>query len=107
VDLQTATHSCGNDLTEEALRRRCWLQQQPDFNGGQGRGELAIGFPACNGRLPDECATVLQILQDGGSSTFWVGKSLGVGKMDIAAGAGKSAWPLQKGPGFLGGETNQ
>ena len=81
------------------------------LNGMAAVTELAIGFPGCNGHLPDECATVGQILQDGGWSTFWVGKNHGVAETNIAAGSTKREWPLQKGfdrfYGFFGGETNQ
>ena len=81
------------------------------LNGMAAVTELAIGFPGCNGHLPDECATIGQILQDGGWSTFWVGKNHGVAETNIAAGSTKREWPLQKGfdrfYGFFGGETNQ
>jgi len=81
------------------------------LNGMASVTELALGFPGCNGHLPDECATIGQILQDGGWSTFWVGKNHGVAETNIAAGATKKEWPLQKGfdrfYGFFGGETNQ
>ena len=52
-----------------------------------------------------------QILQDGGWSTFWLGKSHLVPETDVATGASRKQWPLQKGfdryYGFLGAETNQ
>jgi arylsulfatase len=52
-----------------------------------------------------------QILQDGGWSTFWVGKNHNVTEQDVAPGASRKQWPLQKGfyrfYGFIGGETNQ
>ena len=51
------------------------------------------------------------MLQDNGYSTFWLGKNHNVPEQDIASGASRSEWPLQKGfdryYGFLGGETNQ
>jgi arylsulfatase A-like enzyme len=72
--------------------------------------EAADGFPGAAGRLPAECATVGQVLQDNGYSTFWLGKNHNVPTEDIASGASRSEWPLQKGfdrfYGFLGGETN-
>jgi arylsulfatase len=72
--------------------------------------EGANGFPGAHGRLPDECATVGQILQDSGWSTFWIGKNHNVAEQDVAPGASRKLWPLQKGfdrfYGFLGGETN-
>ena len=73
--------------------------------------EGAQGFPGWSGRLPAECATIGQVLQDNGYSTFWLGKNHNVPEQDIASGASRSEWPLQKGfdryYGFLGGETNQ
>jgi len=73
--------------------------------------EVASGFPGSNGRIPDACATVAQIRQDGGYSTFWLGKNHNVPEQDVASGASRSRWPLEMGfdryYGFLGGETNQ
>jgi arylsulfatase A-like enzyme len=73
--------------------------------------EGANGFPGGHGHLPDQCATVGQILQDGGWSTFWLGKEHLVPETDVATGASRKQWPLQKGfdryYGFLGAETNQ
>jgi arylsulfatase len=73
--------------------------------------EGANGFPGSNARIPDQCVTIGQLLQDGGWSTFWLGKNHNVPETDLAAGAGKKQWPLQKGfdrfYGFFGGETNQ
>jgi arylsulfatase len=72
--------------------------------------EASNGFPGANGRLPAECATIGQVLQDNGFSTFWLGKNHNVPEEDIASGASRKEWPLQKGfdrfYGFLGGETN-
>lgn len=68
------------------------------------------GFPGFAGRLPGECATIGQILQQNGYSTFWVGKDHNVPEEDNAPGGDRSMWPLQLGfdrfYGFLGGETN-
>jgi arylsulfatase A-like enzyme len=73
--------------------------------------ECAQGFPGWSGRLPAECATIGQVLQDAGWSTFWLGKNHNVPEQDISSGASRSEWPLQKGfdryYGFIGGETNQ
>lgn len=73
--------------------------------------EGANGFPGANGRIPEQCATIGQILQDNGWSTFWLGKNHNVPEQDVAAGATRKQWPLQQGfdrfYGFLGGETNQ
>ena len=72
--------------------------------------EATDGFPGAAGRLPAECATIGQVLQDNGYSTFWLGKNHNVPIEDTASGGSKSEWPLQKGfdrfYGFLGGETN-
>ncbi|HEU4995987.1 MAG TPA: arylsulfatase [Gemmatimonadaceae bacterium] len=72
--------------------------------------EAADGFPGAAGRLPAECATIGQVLQDNGYSTFWLGKNHNVPVEDISGGGSKSEWPCQKGfdrfYGFLGGETN-
>lgn len=72
--------------------------------------EASDGFPGAAGRLPAECATVAQVLQENGYSTFWLGKDHNVPTEDTGAGGSKSEWPLQKGfdrfYGFLGGETN-
>jgi arylsulfatase len=72
--------------------------------------EASDGFPGAAGRLPAECATIGQVLQDNGYSTFWLGKNHNVPTEDTGAGGSKSEWPLQKGfdrfYGFIGGETN-
>jgi len=73
--------------------------------------EGANGFPGQHARIPEECATVGQILQDAGWSTFWVGKNHNVPEQDVASGGSRKQWPLNLGfdrfYGFLGGETNQ
>jgi arylsulfatase len=73
--------------------------------------EGANGFPGAHGRIPDSCATIGQLLQDAGWSTFWLGKNHNVPETDLAEGASRKQWPLQKGfdryYGFIGGETNQ
>ena len=81
------------------------------LNGMASITEGATGFPGANGRIPAECATVGQVLQDNGYSTFWVGKDHNVAEEDVASGGSRKAWPLQMGfdrfYGFIGGETNQ
>lgn len=73
--------------------------------------EGANGFPGFNCQLPAQAATMAQILQDNGWSTFWIGKNHNVPETDLSAGGSKSQWPLQQGYdrfyGFIGGETNQ
>ena len=72
--------------------------------------EASQGFPGWAGRLPAECATIGQILQDNGFGTFWLGKNHNVPVEDISSGGNRSEWPLSKGfdrfYGFFGGETN-
>jgi arylsulfatase len=81
------------------------------LNGMAGITEVATGYPGSNGHIPKETATVAQILQDGGYSTFWLGKNHNVPEQDVASGASREHWPLSMGfdrfYGFLGGETNQ
>ncbi|MGA8151489.1 MAG: sulfatase-like hydrolase/transferase [Terriglobales bacterium] len=92
-------------------RSTCLTGRNHHLNGMACITECANGFPGQHARIPDECATVGQILQDGGWSTFWVGKNHNVPETDLASGASKKQWPLNKGfdrfYGFVGGETNQ
>ncbi|WP_459641141.1 sulfatase-like hydrolase/transferase, partial [Flavobacterium sp. CGRL2] len=73
--------------------------------------EGADGFPGAHGRIPEQCATIAQVLQENGWSTFWIGKNHNVPEQDVASGASRKQWPTQLGfdryYGFLGGETNQ
>jgi len=91
-------------------RSTCLTGRNHHLNGFACISEAVTGFPGANGHIPDECATVGQILQDGGWSTFWLGKHHNLSETDTAAGASKRGWPLQKGfdrfYGFFGGETN-
>src|SRR6476659_9641085 len=59
--------------------------------------EAAAGFPGQHARIPDQCATIGQILQDGGWSTFWLGKNHNVPETDLSSGASKRSWPLNQG----------
>ncbi|MGH7585414.1 MAG: sulfatase-like hydrolase/transferase [Gemmatimonadales bacterium] len=81
------------------------------LNGCSCITEAAQGFPGWSGRLPEECATIAQVLQDAGWSTYWLGKNHNVPEQDVSPGASRKEWPLAKGfdryYGFLGGETNQ
>ncbi len=92
-------------------RSTCLTGRNHHLNGCAAISETAGGYPGAHNRIPEECATVGQILQDGGWSTFWLGKNHNVVETDLSAGATKRQWPLQKGfdrfYGFLGGETNQ
>lgn len=73
--------------------------------------EGANGFPGAHGRIPEQCATIGQVLQDNGWSTFWIGKNHNVPEQDVSSGGSRKQWPLAMGfdrfYGFLGGETNQ
>jgi arylsulfatase len=81
------------------------------LNGMASITEAANGFPGAHCRLPEQCATIGQLLQDGGWSTFWLGKNHNVPETDAAPGASRKQWPLNQGfdryYGFIGGETNQ
>jgi arylsulfatase A-like enzyme len=83
------------------------------LNGMAAITEATSGFPGQHGRIPvhEQCATIGQILQDGGWSTFWLGKNHSVPEQDVASGASRKQWPLAMGfdrfYGFIGGETNQ
>lgn len=92
--------------------RSCLLTGRNNhLNGMAAITEGANGYPGAHGYLPDQCATVAEILRDNGWSTFWLGKDHNVPEQDLAPGASKKYWPLQMGfdrfYGFLGGETNQ
>ena len=81
------------------------------LNGMPGITEARQGFPGRHGRMPDECATIGQVLQDDGFSTFWLGKNHNVPEQDSRLGREPQAVAAAKGfdryYGFLGGETNQ
>jgi arylsulfatase A-like enzyme len=92
--------------------RSCFLTGRSQHVNRSGSiTEGSNGFPGMAARLPAQCATVGQVLQDNGYSTFWIGKNHNVPEEDVSSGGSKSEWPLQKGfdrfYGFLGGETNQ
>ena len=81
------------------------------LNGMAAITEASNGFPGQHARIPEQCATIGQLLQDGGWSTFWLGKNHNVPETDVASGASRKQWPLHMGfdryYGFIGGETNQ
>src|SRR5215470_12099919 len=54
-------------------------------NGFAAITEAADGFPGAHGRLPEATATVGQLLQDNGWSTFWIGKNHNVAEQDVAS----------------------
>jgi len=92
-------------------RSTCLTGRNHNLNGMGSITETSIGFPGHCGRIPEECATVGEILQDGGWSTFWLGKNHNVCEGDVSAGGSRKTWPLNQGfdrfYGFIGGETNQ
>ena len=73
--------------------------------------EGSAGFPGAAGRLPAECATIGQVLQDNGYATMLAGQEPQRAGGGHLRGGSRSEWPLSKGfdrfYGFLGGETNQ
>ena len=92
--------------------RSCFLTGRSQHVNRSGSiTEGSNGFPGMAARLPAQCATIGQVLQDNGYSTFWLGKNHNVPEEDVSSGGSKSEWPLQKGfdrfYGFIGGETNQ
>ena len=54
--------------------------------------EGSMGFPGAAGRLPAECATIGQVLQDNGYATMWLGKNHNVPVKDLSPGGSKSQW---------------
>ena len=92
-------------------RSTCLTGRNHHLNGMSSITETSVGFPGGCGRIPEECASVGEILQDGGWSTFWVGKNHNVCEGDVSAGGSRKTWPLNQGfdrfYGFIGGETNQ
>jgi arylsulfatase len=92
-------------------RSTCLTGRNHHLNGMSSITETSVGFPGGCGRIPEECATVGEILQDGGWSTFWLGKNHNVCEGDVSAGGSRKTWPLNQGfdrfYGFIGGETNQ
>lgn len=82
-----------------------------NVNGMGSITEGANGFPGYSSHIPEQTATLAQVLQENGWSTFWLGKNHNVPESDLASGANRKQWPLQMGfdrfYGFIGGETNQ
>ncbi|RPD41672.1 arylsulfatase [Chitinophaga barathri] len=92
--------------------RSCLLTgRNHHLNGMASITETANGFPGTSAVIPKACATMAQVLQDNGYSTFWVGKDHNVPEQDVSPGGSRAQWPVQMGfdryYGFLGGETNQ
>ncbi len=92
--------------------RSCILTgRNHNLNGMGSITEGANGFPGYSSHIPEQAATIADILRDNGWSTFWIGKDHNVPETDLSSGANKMQWPLQQGfdrfYGFIGGETNQ
>lgn len=92
-------------------RSTCLTGRNHHLNGMSCITEGSNGFPGAHARIPEECATVAQVLQEGGWSTFWLGKNHTVPETDLSPGASRKLWPLSQGfdrfYGFIGAETNQ
>ncbi|MSW82863.1 MAG: sulfatase-like hydrolase/transferase, partial [Actinobacteria bacterium] len=69
------------------------------------------GYPSARGRITPAAATIAQILQSSGYSTYGVGKWHLVPNADQKIAGDRTHWPLQKGfdrwYGFLSGWTDQ
>jgi arylsulfatase A-like enzyme len=71
-------------------RSTCLTGRNHHLTGNACITEGANGFPGAHCRIPDTCATVGQILQDAGWSTFWLGKNHNVPETDAAEGASRT-----------------
>jgi len=73
--------------------------------------EAAAGFPGLNTHIPREAATIGEVLQEQGWSTYQCGKWHLTPTDEMNMAATKDHWPNNRGfdrsYGFLGGETNQ
>ena len=73
--------------------------------------EVATSFPGATGMLPNDVATVAEMLRQNGYSTAAYGKHHETAVWEISPSGPFDRWPNHKGfdefYGFLGGETNQ
>lgn len=73
--------------------------------------ETANSFPVTHDRIPEQTATIGQILKQNGWGTFLISEDHNVPEQDIASHASFKRRPSHLGSdsyyGFLGGETNQ
>ena len=73
--------------------------------------EVATSFPGATGMLPNDIATVAEVLRLNGYSTAAYGKHHETAVWEISPSGPFDRWPNHKGfdefYGFLGGETNQ
>lgn len=104
----TQWHTCA---LSSPTRSTLLTGRNHQLNGMAAITEGANGFPGASGYIPENCATLADILKDNGWATFWLGKDHNVPEQDVAPGGERKQWPLQMGfdrfYGFLGGETNQ
>lgn len=106
--IYTQWHTCA---LSSPTRSTILTGRNHHLNGMASITEGSLGFPGACGRIPEQCATIAEILQDNGWSTFWLGKNHNVPVQDIGSGGSRKEWPLDMGfdrfYGFIGGETNQ
>lgn len=73
--------------------------------------EAATGFPGYNGIIPDNSATVGEILKDNGYNTSWFGKNHNTPDYETSQAGPFVQWPNNMGfeyfYGFNGGDCNQ
>jgi arylsulfatase len=91
--------------------RACLLTGRNHHRVGFGMlPDLPMRFPAYTGRLPDEAATLAQVLSAGGYATFAVGKWHLTPRDQRSPSGPFDTWPLASGfdrfYGFLGGDAN-
>jgi arylsulfatase A-like enzyme len=80
-------------------------------NGMACISEASSGFPNANAHIPFECATIAEVLGEGGWNTYIVGKWHLCAEDEMNLASIKRQWPLGRGferfYGFLGAEANQ
>ncbi len=73
--------------------------------------EASTGFPGSSGRIPNETATLAEVLVERGYNTYALGKWHLVPEEEANMASSKRNWPTGRGferfYGFLGGETSQ
>ncbi|GGF39786.1 arylsulfatase [Echinicola rosea] len=73
--------------------------------------EIATGFPGYNSIMPDNSATIGQILKDNGYNTSWFGKNHNTPDYETSQAGPFDQWPTGMGFeyffGFNGGDCNQ
>lgn len=92
--------------------RACFITGRNHHSVGIGAlTDMAVGFPGYNGNLSHNTATIAEMLQGAGYSTFALGKWHLVSFADINYDASFDNWPTGRGfdrfYGFLPAQTNQ